>query len=229
MNCEVFNLSPLRCEAFQAKETLRAVTHTILLARALGPCAPVDVDSALFVLTYVTCGDADVERVVEARLGAFASWVAKRGRDVARRGGDAREIHARVCVSFFERDRGDRGGGGLGGLGASGSGSGAWEQWRIPVEVTLESGDAGEGDGDGDAAAATRREARSMALQDELRGAVTHVLALVDQRKAHVPPVTRAGAVSFPFEITLPGDGASGTLGTLKQMMLASSPPAMLT
>lgn len=223
MNCEVFTLPPLRCEARQAKEALRALTHTILLARALGPCAPSDVDSALFPdLTYVTCGDADVERVVEARLGAFASWTAKRGRDVARRGGDAREIHARVCVSFFERDRGDRGGG----LGGSGSGSGAWEQWRIPIEVTLESGDGGEGD---DAAAARAREERSLALRDEIRGAITHALTLANERVAHVPPVTRAGAVSFPFEISLPGDGASGTLGTLRRVMLASSPPAMLT
>ena len=87
-------------------------------------------------------------------------------------------------------------------------------------------GDGGEGD---DAAAARAREERSLALRDEIRGAITHALTLANERVAHVPPVTRAGAVSFPFEISLPGDGASGTLGTLRRVMLASSPPAMLT
>jgi hypothetical protein len=57
MNCEVFSLSPLRCEPFQVKEVLRAVLHTILFSRTLGVVRPRDVDSELFDLTYATCGD----------------------------------------------------------------------------------------------------------------------------------------------------------------------------
>lgn len=60
MNCEVFTLSPMRCEPFQVKEVLRAVLHTILFSRTLGVVRPRDVDSELFDLTYSTCGDAGV-------------------------------------------------------------------------------------------------------------------------------------------------------------------------
>lgn len=60
MNCEVFSLSPLRCEPFQVKEVMRAVLHTILFSRTLGVVRPRDVDSELFDLTYAMCGDAGV-------------------------------------------------------------------------------------------------------------------------------------------------------------------------
>ena len=65
MNCEIHQLSPLRCEAFQAKEVLRAVLHTVIFGRALGVVRPRDVDCELFDLTYVTCGDAEAERAVD--------------------------------------------------------------------------------------------------------------------------------------------------------------------
>ena len=58
MNCEVFSLPPLRCEAFQVKAVLRAVLHTILFSRTLGVVRPRDVDCDLFDLTYATCGDS---------------------------------------------------------------------------------------------------------------------------------------------------------------------------
>ena len=76
MNCEIHQLAPLRCEAFQAKETLRAVLHTILFARTLGVVRARDVDSELFDLTYTTCGDPAVERHVEERLDALVRWLA---------------------------------------------------------------------------------------------------------------------------------------------------------
>ena len=67
-----------------------------------------------------------------------------------------------------------------------------------------------------------------MELQDMLQGAMQHVVGLVNERKDHIPPVVSADVVSFPFEITLPGESES-TLGALKRMMLHSTPPSMLT
>mmetsp|Transcript_10464 Transcript_10464/g.25597 ORF Transcript_10464/g.25597 Transcript_10464/m.25597 type:complete len:94 (+) Transcript_10464:105-386(+) len=77
MNCEIFALSPLRAEAFQVKEVLRAVLHTILFSRTLGVVRPRDVDSELFDLTYATCGDPGVERRVEEKLDALIVWLQK--------------------------------------------------------------------------------------------------------------------------------------------------------
>lgn len=39
--------------------------HTILLSRALGPCKPVEVSSALVEVSHARCGDADVDKAVE--------------------------------------------------------------------------------------------------------------------------------------------------------------------
>ena len=77
MNCEIHQLSPLRCEAFQAKEVLRAVLHTVIFGRTLGVVRPRDVDCELFDLTYVTCGDAEAERAVDEKLDALVAWLRK--------------------------------------------------------------------------------------------------------------------------------------------------------
>ena len=122
MNCEVFSLAPLRCEAFQAKETLRAVLHTVLFSRTLGVVRARDVDSELFDLTYTTCGDPAVESHVEERLDALVRWLAKQDR--------GKDTHAQVCLSFYEtKDK--KTGGWFGG----GDERVYWEQWRIPLEV----------------------------------------------------------------------------------------------
>ena len=64
MNCEIHQLAPLRCEAFQAKEVMRAVLHTVLFTRALGVVRPRDVDCEMFDLSYATCGDEGVDAAV---------------------------------------------------------------------------------------------------------------------------------------------------------------------
>ena len=91
MNCEIHQLAPLRCEAFQAKEVMRAVLHTVLFTRALGVVRPRDVDCEMFDLSYATCGDPAVDAAVEARLDALQAWL----RRETRAGG---ETHARVTL-----------------------------------------------------------------------------------------------------------------------------------
>ena len=149
MNCEVFSLSPLRCEPFQVKEVMRAVLHTILFSRTLGVVRPRDVDSELFDLTYATCGDPGVERTLEEKLDALVAWLQKqqqqqldqqqhqiRGTGGGGRGGGVgrgvvdgnSEVQAQVCLSFFEkRDKG-------GWFGRQEERL-YWEQWRVPLEM----------------------------------------------------------------------------------------------
>lgn len=206
MNCEIHQLSPLRCEAFQAKEVLRAVLHTVIFGRALGVVRPRDVDCELFDLTYVTCGDAEAERAVDEKLDALVAWLRKQD---LRPGGP--DVCAQVALSFYERrDKGARWFGGR-------EERPCWEQWRIPLEVFA-----------GDDQAAKEREQRSLELQDVLRGAVQHALGLVNEKRDHIPPVVSADVVSFPFDIGLPGDTESA-FGTLKRMMMHASPPNMIT
>ena len=206
MNCEVFSLAPLRCEAFQAKETLRAVLHTVLFSRTLGVVRARDVDSELFDLTYTTCGDPAVESHVEERLDALVRWLAKQDR--------GKDTHAQVCLSFYEtKDK--KTGGWFGG----GDERVYWEQWRIPLEVV---------GGDEALMEMVDREANSAQLQHTIVAATQHVIGLVNERNDHIPPVVSSEVVSFPYEISLPGESEGALFGSLKRMMLHATPPSLV-
>ena len=162
MNCEIHQLAPLRCEAFQAKEVMRAVLHTVLFTRALGVVRPRDVDCEMFDLSYATCGDPAVDAAVEARLDALQAWL----RRETRAGG---ETHARVTLSFHELQHV-----GPGTQRIEKRPTACWEQWRVPLEVVVV---------DEAHAREELREQLALELRDTLRGAIQHVLGLAGERK----------------------------------------------
>jgi hypothetical protein len=212
MNCEIHQLAPLRCEAFQAKEVMRAVLHTVLFTRALGVVRPRDVDCEMFDLSYATCGDPAVDAAVEARLDALQAWL----RRETRAGG---ETHARVTLSFHELQHV-----GPGTQRIEKRPTACWEQWRVPLEVVVV---------DEAHAREEVREQLALELRDTLRGAIQHVLGLAGERKDHIPPVTTASAVCFPFAIggsfaEEKDESRKGALGTLKKLLVDASPPSML-
>jgi hypothetical protein len=77
MNCEVFYLKELEVEHYQIREVLRCILHTIMFNRALGLVRPREVDSELFEITYVQCGDAATEKKIEEKIDLFLAWVEK--------------------------------------------------------------------------------------------------------------------------------------------------------
>ena len=58
--------------------------------------------------------------------------------------------------------------------------------------------------------------------------ATQHVLGLVNERKDHIPPVVSADVVSFPYEISLPGETEGALLGSLRRMLTHASPPTLV-
>jgi hypothetical protein len=57
-NCEVFHLKPVfELEQHQVREVLRILLHTVIFNRALGPVKPVERDSELFEITWVSLGE----------------------------------------------------------------------------------------------------------------------------------------------------------------------------
>ncbi|CAI5469915.1 unnamed protein product [Closterium sp. Yama58-4] len=68
--------------------------HTIMFHRALGLVRPKSIDSELFDITYVQCGDAEVERQIEEKIGQFSLWLEKNS---TKKG--------QICLSFFEKHR----------------------------------------------------------------------------------------------------------------------------
>ena len=216
MNCEIHNLPPLRCEAFQATECVRALVHTVLFTRALGVVFPVDKECELFDITYVTVGDPSVSRVVELRLVELAAWL-----DSKTKG--KRETHTKVVVSFRESVGDDDD---TSTASASSSKSHCWEQWRVPLEIlcipeSAESAEQHQG-----------RKEHALEVQDELRGALAHVLQIAGDAKKNIPPVTTNALVSFPFHVAFAhGDSekhkSATTLGQIKKLITTASPPNM--
>ena len=209
MNCEIHQLAPLRCEAFQAKEVMRAVLHTVLFTRALGVVRPRDVDCEMFDLSYATCGDPAVDAAVEARLDALQAWL----RRETRAGG---ETHARVTLSFHELQHV-----GPGTQRIEKRPTACWEQWRVPLEVVVDEAHARE----------ELREQLALELRDSC-AAPFSTCSVWRASARTTSPVTTASAVCFPFAIggsfaEEKDESRKGALGTLK-LLVDASPPSML-
>jgi len=93
-NCVVFPLPTLELELYQIREVLRCVLHTIIFNRALGHVFPKEVDSELADITYVTCGDAEVESRMETKADELVAILEKRPQETAQ-----------VSLSFYEPRR----------------------------------------------------------------------------------------------------------------------------
>ncbi|OUS49175.1 hypothetical protein BE221DRAFT_105738 [Ostreococcus tauri] len=205
--CETFALPPLRCELALVRDVLTALVHTIAWTRALGCASARDERCERIDVRYVTCGESAVETKIRERCDAVIQWALRN------RGGEAD-----VSVSFYESERSD----GASGTSRSGRTAVCWERWRIGLEIFLgEELDEDE-----------RARARD-ALRDQVVGTQRHILSLVNEMKAHVPPVTTSDVVSFPFEITTPiaREDSPGSFGRdmLRRIAsLSSTPPSMI-
>ncbi|KAH9711713.1 Autophagy-related protein 101 [Citrus sinensis] len=56
---------------------IAGILHTIIFHRALGLVRPKDIDLELFEITYVQCGDLEVEKKIDEKIEQFISWVEK--------------------------------------------------------------------------------------------------------------------------------------------------------
>ncbi|XP_061363423.1 autophagy-related protein 101 isoform X2 [Gastrolobium bilobum] len=91
MNCEVCQLKELEVEHFEIREILRCILHTIVFHRALGLVRPKDVDLELFDVTYVQCGEVELEKKIDEKIEQFICWVEKHPNK-----------KSQICLSFYE-------------------------------------------------------------------------------------------------------------------------------
>lgn len=209
-NCETFNLPVLEVEPHQVKEALRCVLHSIIFNRALGYVQPKDVESELFDVTYVHCGDQEVDKKVEAKLNEFCTFIERK----------PAELH-QLSLSFFE-------------LRKKQAWFGTqderlfWEQWCVNVmvlqpDVALQQ----QGGHPGLAQVRAQRQARLQASIEEL---IAFVVRCVNDKRDHIPPVVSASAITFPFDITFSGGNRSVFgLHAVKKMLLQATPPPVLS
>lgn len=209
-NCETFNLPALDVEQHHVRGVLRCLLHTIVFNRALGFVKPKDVDSDLFEITYVQCGDPHVEQLIEEKISAFITWT---DRHPGKRG--------QVVLSFYEKRRKQA-------WFAKQEERLYWEQWVISINVPQTNYSVEEQNFSGSANVRSQREAK---LQGAVEEALCTIVRLVGEKKDHIPPVLSTAAVTFPFDICVAGESAGFGLETFKRMLthMQTNPPPMLS
>ncbi|XP_042509002.1 autophagy-related protein 101 isoform X2 [Macadamia integrifolia] len=221
MNCEVCHLKELDLEHFEIREVLRldaGILHTIVFHRALGLIRPRDIDSELFDITYVQCGDAELEKKIEEKIDQFIGWVEKHPNK-----------KSQICLSFYEVKNKQ----------ATWFSNKIerlyWEQWYINLNVAQHPKahsskshhsklvvDPGESTSD-------ERSVRRATLEAALREVLFQIIKFVNEKRDHIPPVPNHEGVSFPYEITITSSSDSSFGMDMFKRMLQTGHPTMLS
>ncbi|XP_068655103.1 autophagy-related protein 101 [Aristolochia californica] len=216
MNCEVCQLKELEVENFEIREVLRCILHTIIFHRALGLVRPKDIDSELFEITYVQCGDPELEKKIEEKIDQFIGWVEKHPNK-----------KSQICLSFFEVKNKQ----------ASWFTNKTerlyWEQWYINLNVVHPKPHSGKSHHskaivDPGESALEERSIRRAALEASLREVLFQIIKFVNEKKDHIPPVPNLEGVTFPYEITIPSSSDSSFGMDMFKRMLQTGHPTML-
>ncbi|XP_058735858.1 autophagy-related protein 101-like [Vicia villosa] len=208
MNCEVFQLNELEVEQFEIHEVLQCILHTIIFHRALGLVRPKDVDLELCDITYVQCGEVEVEKKIEEKIGQFLDWLVKHPIK-----------KSQICLSFYEVKNKKT----------------SWfsnkiehlyfEHWYINLNLKSRSEVADFGEGELEA-----KNARRKALEVSLRNVLLQIIDFVNKKMDHVPPIPNSEEVmSFPYEITIPSSSDSAFGMDIIKRMIQTGHPTMLS
>ncbi|KAK9826858.1 hypothetical protein WJX81_000664 [Elliptochloris bilobata] len=192
-NCEINNLPTLEVEQHQVREVLRCLLHTIIFSRALGPVRPREVDSELFDITYVQCGDPQVDEKIEAKINQFYGWVEKHPGK-----------HGQVSLSFYEKRKKQSGWAIIGGAQEERL---YWEQWCVNLLLVDSSVSQEEQSTFSLPSVRAQRQAKLQAALEEL---MTLVIRTVNEKKDHIPPVVSSAVLTFSFDISIAGAGSRG-------------------
>ncbi|OAY84629.1 autophagy-related protein 101-like [Ananas comosus] len=217
MNCEVCELKEVEVEHYEIREVLRCILHTILFHRALGLVRPKDVDCELFEITYVQCGDPEIEKKIEDKIDEFINKVDKHP-----------NRRSQICLSFYDTKNKQPS------WFISKVERLYWETWCINLHVLNPKSlpkshqnkviDAG-------ACAFEETESHRAALESSLREVLFQIIKFANEKKDHLPPIpsNKEGA-SFPYEITIVSSSESsfGWHADVFKRMLQTGHPTMI-
>ncbi|KAL5557131.1 hypothetical protein UlMin_039367 [Ulmus minor] len=221
MNCEVCQLKELEVGQLESeiREVLRCIFHTVLFHRALGLVRPKEVDLELFEITYVQCGDSEIEKKIDEKIEQFISWVEKHPNK-----------KSQICLSFYEIknkqpswfNKTER-------L--------YWEQWYINLNIVPQHPRAHSSKShhskvvvDPGESVLEERNVRRAALEASLREVLFQIIKFVNEKKDHLPPIpSREGVVCYPYEITIPSSSDSAFGMDMFKRILQTGHPTMLS
>ncbi|URE28832.1 hypothetical protein MUK42_18242 [Musa troglodytarum] len=139
---------------------------------------PKDVECEHFEITYVRCGDHEIEKKIDEKIDQFVGWVEKHPN---RKG--------QICLSFYEVKNKH----------ATWFGSKIerlhWEQWYINLHVLNPKSHEN---------ASEESSSRQAALESSLREVLFQIIRFANERKDHIPTVQNSEIISFPYEISTP-------------------------
>nr|XP_016490894.1 PREDICTED: autophagy-related protein 101-like isoform X1 [Nicotiana tabacum] len=190
MNCEIFQLKELDVNQFEIREVLRCIFHTIVFHRALGLVQPKEIDLELFDITYVQCGDVEVERKIDEKTTQFIDRVEKhpnRKHQISLSFYEVKNKQATWFTNKVERHY--------------------WEHWYVNLSVAHHpKADSGKSHhpkvvNPGESASEERNAQRS-GLESSLREVLFQIIKFGNE-KDHIPSVPNIEGASFPFEITI--------------------------
>jgi len=176
------------------KSVMKCLLHTIMFHRALGPTPPRDALMDRFNITYVQCGDLELEKEINDRVDEFCVHLH-----------DSRESSGQMRLLFYEKRQQSYFWKVLG----SQDDKVCWEEWILPMRLVA----LGQNDG--------RRRAE---LADQIHERIQYVVKTVTDKKDHIPPVPKelTGTTTFYHEIKVISDNASNaTLQAFKGMSSA--------
>lgn len=191
MNCEACQLKELVLETMEIREVLQCILHTIVFHRALGLVRPKDVDCELFEITYVQCGDAELEKKIDEKIEHFISWADKHPNK-----------KCQICLSFYEvrNKQWCRFSNKIERI--------YWEQWHINLHVVSSKSRGKSSNSKAPAQENLLEESgisRHAALETALREVLFQIIRFVNEKKDHIPPLsTNSEVISFPYEINIP-------------------------
>ncbi|KAJ3671881.1 hypothetical protein LUZ60_007960 [Juncus effusus] len=195
MNCETCQLKELVLESSEIRDVLRCILHTIFFHRALGIVRPKDVDCDLFEITYVQCGDKELEKKIDEKIDQFISWSEKHP-----------NRKSQVCLSFYEVKNKHQ----------SWFGNKVerqyWEHWIINIHILNPKSYTKSHSSKSllSEKALEESSSRRTTLEVYLRDILFQVIKFANEKKDHIPPITNSEVIiSFPYEITTPSSSDS--------------------
>ncbi|XAR60218.1 hypothetical protein NMG60_11033491 [Bertholletia excelsa] len=217
MNCEVCQLKELEVEHFEIREVLRCILHTIFFHRALGLVRPKDVDLELFEITYVQCGDVELEKKIDEKIEQFVDRVEKHANK-----------KNQICLSFYEVKNKQ------GSWFTNKVGRLYWEHWYINLNVVQQKAQPSKSYHskvviDPEDSTSEERSIRRAALETSLRDVLLQIIKFVNEKRDHVPPIPNIESVYFPYEITISSSSDSTFGMDMFKRMLQTGHPTMLS
>ncbi|MCJ1289953.1 hypothetical protein MMC34_001487 [Xylographa carneopallida] len=163
------------------KDVVQGILHTIFFHRYFPSLRPSTIEVLDLTLPFVA--DPELQTLIDTRVYQLV-------RQLSSTTSPNSSVRGQIGVQFFERRR--RKAGGLGWFtgGTKTEEEICWEIWRLEVTLATPKTE-------------TERTKVTKAMEMTLQKTALKIVAIANQNKDHIPPITTSEANPFPYQINL--------------------------